>query len=124
MLAGSSRSGIIKHKEEIISELRSNGFTYEVHIPAQEIDVESLSFDSAHIARRNHNINEEKAKDFIRNVSISYTKSVRGEQFENYIGDEGAAYVNKETGLIRTAFARNEYNPGTTAIINTVNKYK
>jgi len=123
-LTGGAESGIIEHKEEIISELRSNGFTYEVHIPAQEIDIESLSFDSAHIARRNHNINEEKAKDFIRNASISYTKSVRGEQFENYIGDEGAAYVNKETGLIRTAFARNEYNPGTTAIINTVNKYK
>lgn len=123
-LTDSSESGIIAHKEEIKNELKENGFKYSVSIPPCDIDVNSLAFDAAHINQRKHDVTEKQAKKYIKNASISYTKTVRGEQFENYIGDEGAAYVNMETKTIRTAFSHSEFNPGTIAIINTVNKYK
>ena len=123
-LTGGGNGGIISHREEIIDELRSNGFTYEVHIPAMSIDADSLSVDSLHITRRRHNVSDEQARSFVKNAKMSYTKTVNGETFENFIGEDGAAYVSVDTGLIRTAFPSSQFNPGVNAILETLRRYE
>lgn len=123
-LTDGEESGIIAHREEIISELRSNGFTYEVHIPAMEIDVDGLDFDSSHVIQRRHHVTQEQAKSYIQNAKMSYSKDINGVTFENYISDDGASYVNLASGLIRTAYPSSQYNPGTRSIIDILNKYE
>ena len=61
---------------------------------------------------------------YIKNAKMSYTKTVDGDVYENYISDNGAAYVNTGVGLIRTAFPSSQFNPGTIAILNILNKYE
>lgn len=45
------------------------------------------------------------------------------DEFENYIGEKGATYVNISTNSIRTAFPKAEFTPGTIRFLDTVNKH-
>ena len=119
----SEKDAIIEHKKEIIADFKSTNFNGEIHIPPTEIDINTLSYDNKHIKKRGHDTNEKKAKQYIKDAKISYTKSVNGEKFENYIGDKGATYVDVSKGLIRTSFSSAEYNKSTQNILRTVNKY-
>lgn len=119
----SAKSDIIEHKEEIISDFKSSNFNGEVHIPPKKVDIKKLTIDSDHIDKRGHNVSEEQAKQFIKDAVISYSKSVDGQKFENYIGFEGTAYVNVDTNVIRTAYAKSQFNAGTKRLLGTLTKY-
>lgn len=117
------KDAIIEHKEEIIADFKSTNFNGEIHIPPREIDVNSLSFDKRHIMDENHDVNLKSARQYIKTAKVSYTKHINGEEFENYIGDKGATYVNITKNSIRTAFPKAEFTQGTIRFLDTVNKH-
>ena len=78
-------------------------------IPPKTIDVSSLRFKDDH-ARR-HGCLENDAKNFVENAKCSIKKK-RWDGFgENYYSDEGAAYIDMETGYIKTAFFKEDFDP-------------
>lgn len=117
------KDDIIKHKDEIIADFKSTNFNGEIHIPPREIDINSLSYDKRHIMDGNHDVNLKSARQYIKNAKISVTRTVEGDEFENYYGDKGATYVNITKNLIRTSFPKKEFNEGTDRILDTVNKH-
>ena len=119
----SEKDAIIEHKEEIIADFKSTNFNGEIHIPPKEIDVSKLTIDSEHINERGHNVSEKQAKQFINDAVVSYSKSLGGQNFENYIGYEGTAYVNVDTNVIRTAYPKSQFTAGTKRFLETLNKH-
>lgn len=92
-----------------------------VHLEPTKIDIDSLTFDDAHIStEREHRVSEEQAKQYIRDAKISV--SVWNSQFERYYGTEGAAYVNTIKHEIRTTYSRAEFDENTTALIEEMKK--
>ena len=83
-----------KH-DKMVSEIKSAGklpASAKVHIPPQEVDVHSLSFDDAHInAQRGHNVTREQAEAWTQNAKMSAT--VWGGKYERYYSSDGCAYV-------------------------------
>lgn len=82
-----------------------------------------MTIDSEHINKRGHNVSEEQAKQFINDAVVSYSKTVEGHNFENYIGYEGTAYVNIDTNVIRTAYSKSQFTNGTKRFLETLNKH-
>lgn len=105
-------------KQDRITEYGKNlHFFGNPHTPPEQVDVESLSFNSEHINdERGHNVTEAEARSFIKNAHVSVTRESKfdsGEVWENYYSSEGAAYINKATNEIRTAFKAADYDPKT-----------
>ena len=95
--------------------------TAAIHLKPTAINIDSLTFDDAHINReRSHNVSEKQAKQYIRDAKISVT--VWNGQFERYYGAEGSAYVRTGTYEIRTAFSRDQYDENTTALVKEMKK--
>lgn len=95
--------------------------TAAIHLKPTAINIDSLTFDDAHINQeRSHNVSEKQAKQYIRDAKISVT--VWNGQFERYYGAEGSAYVRTETNEIRTAFSRDQYDENTTALVKEMKK--
>lgn len=92
-----------------------------IHLKPTAINVDSLTFDDAHVNQeRSHNISEKQAKQYIRNAKISVT--VWNGQFERYYGTEGSAYVRTGTNEIRTAYSSAEYTENLNALIEEMKK--
>jgi len=86
------------------------------------IDTEKLIFDDEHInAERNHLISKEEAISYI-NKSL-FSVSVWNGKYERYYSEQGAAYVDIEKNLIRTAFSAEEFDDITKEVIQVVKKY-
>lgn len=118
-------SGIIAHRDEIISDFKSSNFNGEIHIPPKEIDIESLTFDSKHInEERGHSVTETEAKSFIKDAKISFKKSTNDGVFENYISENGSSYVDVSKNQIRTAFKKEQFTAGTKRMLRTLEKYE
>lgn len=95
----------------------------KIHLKPTAIDTSSLSFDDAHInAERGHGVTEAQAKSFIQ--SAQFSASVWGGRFERYYGRAGAAYVNVEEQLIRTAYSSSEYDEKTKALMEVYKNAK
>ena len=103
----------------IIKDIKGLGIIGEIHIPAQNINTNNLTFDSKHISERNHDVSIDEAKSFIKNAKFS-VKRWNG-KFENYYSENGAAFVDKTTNEIRTAFSKDEF---TESIINALEVLK
>ena len=114
------KSDMISHKNEIIADFKTSGFNGEIHISPAIIEVSSLVLDQEHIDKRGHNVTAEQARKFIQDAGISYSKTVNGIEFENYIGIEGASYVIKAAKEIRTAFGKSEFTKGTERFFETL----
>lgn len=107
---------------DCVRELRELFPQGSFHIPAKEIDISKLSFDDTHInSDRSHHITEETAKGFIQNAKTSRT--VWNGQFERFYSYDGAAYVNRESKLIRTAFKKEEFQGDADKIMEVLKKY-
>ena len=103
-------------------ELAESGIKGDIHIPAKEIDIESLGFDDFHInSERLHNVSEQEAKTYIENALVSITK--RNGLTENYYSKAGAAYVNPINQEIKTAFSKDEFDDKTKLIMEVLHKY-
>lgn len=111
------RRGIIE------TELRKVGVKGEIHTTPKQIDVESLSFDDAHVnAQRQHGVSEAEAKEFIRSARGSVT--VWKGQYERYYSDQGVAYVDLKNNLIRTAFKPEEFSENVEKILEVLKIYE
>lgn len=95
--------------DKIKAEIRAAGMKGEIDLHPKIPDTDKLSFDDAHInGERKHGVTEEEAKSYIKNARFSATKW-RG-KYTNYFSDDGSAYVDNETGSIRTAFKKEQYD--------------
>ena len=81
----------------------------EKSIPPKPIDVSNLKFRDGHAER--HGCTLEDAKFYIRNSKCSICKRRWDGLSENYYSDEGATYVDLETGLIKTSFSKKDFDP-------------
>ena len=119
----SEKDAIIEHKEEIVADFESTGFKGTINIPPREIDVNSLGYDKRHILDEGHASNLKSARQYIKDAKLSVTKSIDGDEFENYYSDKGATYVNITKNCIRTSFPKKEFNLGTKRILETVDNH-
>ena len=114
----------IHERDILIENLRTAGNlpkAAQIHLKPRQIDVESLSFDDAHINKeRVHNVSVAQAKQYIREAGISVT--VWNRQFERYIGAEGAVYVNLAKNEIRTAYTKSEFDDYIKALVEEMGK--
>ena len=97
-------------REEIRKALKLTNKN-QVAIPARKTDTENLSFDAEHISERKHKATEQDAKKWIEEALFSVT-AWNGE-YTRYYSKNGAAYVEEKSGIIRTAYSREEYNENT-----------
>ena len=111
-----------KKKDDIIkSEIKKVGLRGQINLYPEIPDVTKLSFDEEHINKeRHHDVSEEEAKAFIRQAKFSLTKW--NGKYINYFSDAGAAYVDSETGRIRTAFKKDQFDPVTRKALEAVNR--
>lgn len=111
-----------KKKDDIIkSEIKKAGLRGQINLHPEIPDVTKLSFDEEHINKeRHHGVSEEEAKAFIRQAKFSLTKW--NGKYVNYFSDAGAAYVDSETGRIRTAFKKDQFDPVTRKALEAVNR--
>lgn len=120
-LVNNDRSDIIRD-EEVKHSLKL-GKNAKVNIPPKDIDVSELGFDYEHITtERGRNIDEETAKEWIENAVFSVT--VWDGQYERFISEAGAVYVNMETKNIRTAFSYEDYSDSLVKCLKIVNEHK
>ena len=109
-------------ENDIIKEIKDCGIKGEVHLMPIKVDVKKLSFDDEHINKeRSHKVTREMAEVYIHNASISV--SVWKGRFENYIGNDGSAYVDTENKSIRTAFSREEYDTTYEKVLEVLKKH-
>lgn len=95
-------------KKEAIRKYLNLNSKVKVSIPPYKINTENLTVDMNHIVNeRNRIITEEEAKSFIDDALFSV--KVWGGKYERYYGSKGAAYVDLESNMIRTAFLREQY---------------
>ena len=97
------------------------GKNHTVHIPQQAVNVSGLSYDAAHVNdERMRGINAEEAKSFIDKAVVSI--HVWG-SYERYFSEAGAAYVNLDKAMIRTAFRSDSYTDTNQKILEEVKKH-
>lgn len=95
--------------DKIKAEMKRKGLVGEIDLYPKIPDVQQLTFDDKHInEQRKHDVSEAEAKRFIKNAKFSTTKW--NGKFTNYYSEDGASYVNNETGHIRTAFKAEQYD--------------
>lgn len=113
-----------KHDEQILKELRREaGIKGKIHITPSALDFSTLQYDEEHIKCRGHGVSEKQAHDIIRTASISVT--VWDGKFERYYSSKlgGAAYVNRETNTIRTAYMGEEIKGNSQKVMEVLKKY-
>lgn len=105
--------------DKIKAEIKGAGMRGEVDLHPDVSDVDKLTFDETHINKeRGHGVTAEEAKNYIKNARFSVTKW-KG-KYTNYFSDDGAAYVDNEKGLIRTAFKQQQYDDVTKKAMEVV----
>lgn len=105
----------------IIEEIRELGIKGEISIPPRQIDINKLSIDSRHIAKREHYVSFDEAVSFITDASVSISRW--NGMFENYFSYNGAAFVNLSTNMISTAFFSREYEETVSQLMEVLRKY-
>lgn len=86
--------------------------------PPQTIDTSNLTVDAEHMKQR-HDVSEQEAISYITDAKFSVTRWQ--ETFEDYFGDNGAAYVNVITGEVRTAFKSEDYSENAKRAMEAIN---
>ena len=82
-----------------------------------------LSFDDAHINKeRGHNVTRAQAEEWIQSARVSVT--VWNGRYERYFSNAGAAYVDNQQKIIRTAFPAEQYDDKVKAILEVLNDYE
>ena len=100
---------VIRDKLEATrAELKIKG---ELLYPPPKLDLTGFVFDAAHTQgdRHPHNVTEAEARHFI--TEAYFALYFEPNNSFNFFGKDGAAYVQMNKKLIRTAFKREEYNP-------------
>lgn len=94
--------------------------TFEINF--NRTDTRYYSFDEEHIAKREHGVTREEVEHFIDIAPIRISRW--NGRYMNYYSDQGAAYLDTEKGIIRTAFKSNEYDEKTRKLIEELKKHE
>jgi len=109
-------------ERNIIKEIKQCRIQGVIHLRPEPINIAELGFDSEHVNKESgRTISAEEAKFFVKNAKISST--VWKGQFERYYSEEGAAYVNKKTGVIRTAYRKSDFGQDVIDLMEVLRKY-
>lgn len=110
------------NNDAIIKEIKELGIKGEINPIPNKIDLVGFVFDDKHINKeRKHNVVLKEAESCIRDAKISII--TWNGRFEKYISEHGAAYVDHENKVIRTAFLRNEFDEKIKKILEVLKKY-
>lgn len=119
--AGKQNLEIVSKDDIIIRQIRAIGVRGRVHSPKRDIDTSALAFDDAHInGERQHGVTAAEAKSFIENSAVSISR--RNGRYENYYGEMGAAYVDTQENLIRTAYKSADFHGDVLDILEVLKK--
>ena len=113
---------IAKERQNVIlkERLKETGLRGKIHTAPTKIDLNSLTFDNAHINKeRGHKVTFEEAKSFIQKARVSET--VWNGRFERYYSTEGVAYVNKNNLQIRTAYKPEQFSKVVKRVMEVIN---
>ena len=100
-----------------------SGFSGTLRLGSVEHGHKKLTVDMAHIKARGHHISsEEEAKSFIKKARVTVLKTRAGRNWFNYYSDDGAAYLDIDTGEIKTAFASDEYDDKTKRMLEVIKR--
>jgi len=105
------QANLTKQREDaIIEAIKDSGIKgIKFNYPPKKIDIAKLTFDDNHVnVERDHYVTKEQAIGFVKNAKFSVT-GWNGQR-EKYYGFEGAAYVDTETYIITTAFAKRQFD--------------
>ena len=112
--------------DTMVAELKKAGGlpkAAKVNIPPRTVSVADLSFDDAHINKeRGHNVTRAQAEEWIQSARVSVT--VWNGRYERYFSNAGAAYVDNQQKIIRTAFPAEQYDDKVKAILEVLNAYE
>lgn len=115
-IAQARQDGIIESAAK-----KASGMSGEFSVHPPELDLKTLSFDSAHVQARGRSVTEQEAKAFIRDAKVSVTRW-KG-RFVNYFSESGAAYVDVKNQIIRTSFRADEYDKKVIAMMEELKKH-
>jgi hypothetical protein len=90
-----------------IKELMYLKSSKQVSIPAKEINTENLELDTEHIEQKKRDIDKNEAITWIKNSYFS-VDAWDGAYTRSFL-ENGAAYVDNENMLIRTAYRRKDF---------------
>lgn len=122
----SVKAGAAAKRQEAISAAKAEvnlltGKNHIVHIPPGAIDAATLTFDHHHVNNeRGRSITMTDAQGFVRDAKLSVR--VWG-AYERYFSTSGAAYVDIESKMIRTAFTVDEYTERNKEMMEVIKKY-
>lgn len=112
-----------EHAKMLADIKEKSGVKGSLNIPPKAIDTATLLFDDAHInGVRKHNVSFEDAKRYINTAIVSST-AWKGQR-EYYYSEEGAAYVDIPSNMIKTAFSKDEYDERIKMLLYEVKKYE
>lgn len=93
----------------IIKKIKEIGIKGEINLHPSVPDLSGLLFDDMHINKeRAHNVTEGEARSYISNAVFTTTRW-KG-KYTDYFSVDGAAYVDNDSNLIRTAFKKEQYD--------------
>lgn len=86
----------------------STGMLGEIRVPPEDINVFKLQLKDEHAVNHGCNIND--ARDYVRNAKFSVVRRRWDGVHINYYSLDGATYIEKESGLIKTIFSNIDYD--------------
>ena len=117
-LTTEEKDGILKSEIKNILKLPKAVVNLEPDIPK---NISDYAFDEKHInAERQHQVTKEQSLKWIENAKLSVV--VWKGRFTRYYGESGTVYVDNESKLIRTAYAKREYSEDVLRILEVLDK--
>ena len=120
-----NKKALTKQKEnDIIKEIKDCGIKCEqLNLKPKPINTSKLAFDHEHVNKeRKRNITKEQAIEFIKNAKFSAT-GWHGKR-EKYYGLEGVAYVDIVENVIKTAYAKDDFDDIVKKALEVYKKYE
>lgn len=117
-LTTEEKDDILKLEIKNILKLPKAVVNLEPDIPK---NISDYAFDEKHInAERQHQVTKEQSLKWIENAKLSVV--VWKGRFTRYYSEHGTVYVDNESKLIRTAYAKREYSEDVLRILEVLDK--
>lgn len=117
----SAATNAAKAQRIVDAAKKKSGIRGSVRAITRKVTANGLSFDHTHInVERGHDVTEAEARSYIENAVAVIFRTKNGVKYANYFSPDGAAYVDIDGKVIRTAFKREQYDEKTIAFLQEV----
>lgn len=100
---------------EAYLKIKETGVAGSVRVPPEKTDAAKLAFRDGHAAR--HGCSLEDARSYVEGAYCSITRKRWDGVSVNYYSKDGAAYIDKDSMEVKTAFKRSDYDALTKSIV-------